>query len=295
MEKKYYITADLEKTLIGWIEQFNKAKIKIDEKIREKIINIINNSFKSNVVEFISYDNIYSFFKEEESSEEFIIWLDDKIYIENPDFSYSSTRIYNNKNSIIENPSNYRIRQRNWKNLIEQNLSLINTIKYSWKNEVIVCDDWLFSWDTLSDVISDDIKKYVKEIRVILNFSWKDNLNWIPIKSMLTDSDCIDWLDERDLFYWVKNSWATFINSNWQINWLPYIVNKKIANKKASIPLLEAWKFCENMLDVNKELWWNVKWWNVKLEDLKRISYLKEKYNSNCRITEILELEKNNI
>jgi hypothetical protein len=59
--------------------------------------------------------------------------------------------------------------------------------------------------------------------------------------------------------------------------------------------LSEAWKFCTNMLDINKEIWWIIEWWNIKLKDLKRISYLKENYDSSTNITEILELEKNNI
>jgi len=293
--EKYYITADLEKTLVSWIG-LDKPKIRVDENIRKEVTNIINSSFDSNVVEYIGYDGIYNFFKEQEKDDEFIVWLDDKIYIENPDFSYSSTRIYNNKSSVIKNPTNYSIRQRNWNSLDEQNSLLIDSILKSWKKDVIICDDWLFSWDTLSDVITKDILNFVKEIRVILNFSWKDNLNWIPIKSMLNNTSCIDWLDERDLFYGTKNWGATFFNNNWQINWLPYLSSKEIANKKASIPLKNSKNFCINMLNINKKVWGKENIWKqVKLKDLNRISYLEEIYNPNISITDLLELEKNNI
>jgi len=261
------------------------------------MIDILNNSFGWNVTEFIEYDRIVDYFKNLRKDNEYIVSLDDRIYIENSDFNYSSTRAYNSMNSILNNPNDYKILQRNGLDLKEQNFNLKESIINSWKKDIIICDDWLFSWDTLTDVINKEIKDYVKEIRVILNFSGKEDLNWIPIKSMLEPTECIDWLDERDLFYWTKNWWASF--KNWvDMNWLPYISSTEIALKKASIPEKKSKQFCQNMLDLNIDIWSEIS--NslnkvIRLMDLPRISYLEAKYDKKIDIINILELEKNNI
>jgi len=251
--EKYFITWDLEKTLVGWVDFISASELDISQNIRGKLIEIIDYSFESKVTEFISYDSICEFFKELRNEDEFVIWLDDWIYIDNADFCFSSTRTYSSLYSILNNPKDYKILQRNWLKLDYQKEDLVLEAWLSEKKDFILCDDWLFSWDTLNDVInmlkSSNIN--IKEIRVILNFTWKGDLYWIPITSMYETSNCIDWLDERDLFYWTKNGWATFFNWN-TLNWLPYISNNKIASKKASIPEKKSNFFCESIFDLNK-------------------------------------------
>lgn len=296
MEKKYYITGDLEKTLTWWVKWLDCTSVSVAEGFRKRMIDIIDNSFGSKVTEFIAYDRIVNYFSELQNDNEFIIWLDDWIYIENSDFNYSSTRTYNNMDSILNNPNDYQILQRNGLKLKDQNNNLKESIINSWKKDVIICDDWLYSWDTLNDVISPDIKDLVKEIRVILNFSWKTELNWIPIISML-ETSCIDWLDERDLFYWTKNGWASFMNK-WKMNWLTYISSPEIASKKASIPEDKSSEFCKEMLALNKDIWFELSCSLdkvINLIDLPRVSYLEDKYDKNLDIIEILDLEKENI
>lgn len=299
MNNKYFITWDLEKTLSWWVQNSLNEKQIIDNSIRNKLIKIVNNSFDSKVVEFIKYDSIYSYFNELKNEDDFIIWLEDWIYIDNADLYFSSTRTYDSKEWIISLPKNYKITQRNWKLLELQTRKIISKIQESWKKDIIICDDWLFSWDTLLEVISDLQKLWirVKEIRVILNFSWKDNINWVPINSMFRDKNCIDWLDERDLFYWTKNWGASF--RYWdKVNWLPYISSQIVANKKASIPNKKTNIFCNDLLDLNKEVWSIFQETNskiVKLQDLPRIEYLNEYYKYNLWILEILDLEINRI
>ncbi len=295
--KQYFVTSDLEKTL-PWVIS-KSQKLVIPSEFREEIIQLLNSSFWSNVTELIDYDSIKNYFLELRNEDEFIVTLDDEIYIESPDFNYSSTRKYVTHESVLTNPTDYEITWRNWETLLSQNDNLIETIKKSWKKEIIFCDDWLFSWDTLEWVLN-KIKNLwisIKEIRVILNFSWKNNINGIPIKSMYDVSDCIDWIDERDFFYWVKNSGASF-GYNWWMCWIPYISSIEIASKKASIPERESKKFVEAMFELNKNVWDYLQSIQKKvftLSDIQRIAYLQDKYQKNTNILSVLEAEKNNI
>jgi hypothetical protein len=294
--EKYYITWDLEKTLIGWLRKSDNQLIRVDKYIRNLLIKTINSSFDRNVTEFVSYDNCKDFFEWLREDEEFILALEDGIYIDNADFYFSSTRAYNSQNDVLENPKSYSIMQRNWTNIILQDVPLKDTISKSWKNEIVICDDWLFSWDTLQKVIQELLINWVKikEIRVILNFSWINEIFWIPIISMYKPSSCIDWLDERDLFYWTKNWGASFFY-NWWLNGLPYIFNPEIATKKASIPRNVSKKFCLDVLDLNSAIWEQVNSIlrrDIKLVDLPRIWYLQERYSLNDDITAILLEER---
>ena len=287
---KYYITWDLEKTV-----PLNTDNIyKVDEYIRKELIDTINNSFGEKITKFIPYYEIKWFFEEKANPDEFIISLDDGIY-SNPDFNFSSTRMYKDKNSILNNPKNYKILQRNWKNLNEQLPKLKSIMKESWKNKVVLVDDGIFSWDTLNDILNILKKNNVKidEIRVALNFSWNDSINWIKITSMFK-GNCIEWIDERDFFYGTKNWWASFFNTKWKINWLPYISSSEIASKKASIPEYNSKKFCEKMIWVNIDLYQET-WKKFKLEDIKRLSYLEEIYNPQIELVELLKMEQKNL
>lgn len=292
--EKYFITWDLEKTLSWWLKLDNTFTI--PSEFRERIIEIINTSFNSNVVEYINYNDITDFFNWLRKEGEFVLSLDDWIYVEQSDFNFSSTRAYTNKESVLVNPKEYNILSREWNNLNTQNTKLLENIEKSWKTEIVIYDDWLFSWDTLRKVIN-DIKLLwlnIKEIRLILNFSWLSNLDWIPIVSMNNSNKCIDWLDERDLFYGTKNWWASFFNWN-MLNWLSYISNPELAEKKASINSTMSKYFCECMFDLNADIWeyvWNINNRKIKLKDLPRISYLKEKYNEDMLILDILKEEK---
>jgi len=304
--EKYYITWDLEKTLQWWISK-NKNKIKnkkfdINQWIRKDLKQIINNSFWNNVVEFIDYDEIYDFFETQNKEDDFILSLEDWIYIDNLDFNFSSTRLYWSRSSILENPKDYKILQRDWKTIENQNNLLLQEYKKSWKDWLVICDDWIFSWDTLKNVIYtiQKLRIKIKEIRIVLNFSWKKFIEsefWkIPIKSLKNPEWCIDWLDERDLFYWTKNWGASFLD--WEnIQWLPYISSSEIANKKASIPQNFSKNFCENMMWLNKEVWQEMQNFNkeiLKISDLWRVKYLKNNY-WNINLNDVFELEKNNL
>ena len=293
--KKYFITWDIERTLTLGVDFLSQNFTEIRKDFRKDLIDIVNKSFEQNVVEFVSYDSICGFFQQLKKQWEFVISLEDWIYIEDANFYFSSTRTYKNRDSILSNPNNYEILQRNWEKLWYQTKDLIIP---SWK-EIVICDDWLFSWDTLKKVVENLFYNWVdiKEIRVILNFTWLDNLDWIPIKSMYRENSCIDWLDERDLFYWTKNWWASFFYLN-NLNGLPYISNSQIANKKASIPKYNSKSFCKNMISLNRDIWQEIRYISsriIRLINLPRIKYLSESYDINISISRLLELEKNNI
>lgn len=297
--KKYFVTCDLEKTLAWWVSWLTTTTTDISSNIRDSLKNVFNDVFGKNSLELITYQKIKQYFQESKKENEFIISLEDGIYIDDADFYFSSSRTYDNLDSILNAPNSYQILQRNWKNLGLQKEDLLLQVWLSKGKEIVLCDDWLFSWDTLKDVInilkSTNVK--IKEIRVILNFTWKSDLNWIPIKSMYKNNTCIDWLDERDLFYWTKNWWASFFQ--WTtLNWLPYISNTKVASKKASIPEESSKLFCDSMIDLNKQVWKELeknKSKLIRLANLPRIWYLLNSYDRNLSIWEILELEKDRI
>jgi len=86
--------------------------------------------------------------------------------------------------------------------------------------------------------------------------------------------------------------------NNDSINGLSYISSPEIASKKASIPDENSKEFCNNMLNLNKDIWLELS--NsldkvVKLLDFPRLRYLEDKYDKNLSIIDIIELEKNNI
>ncbi len=297
--EKYYVTCDIEKT--SKIKQ-NITPILWDEmtSIRDNISYLINSSFWNNTCEIINFDNICDFFESKRKENEFIISLDNWIYIPKADYYFDSTRIYNSKEDILNNPKNYQIKQRNWNNISEQMKSIIDTYENSWKNEIIICDDWIFSWDTLNDVLKLLQKNWidVSEIRVILNFSNNTNLWWIKIESMYKDDKCKDWVDERDFFYWVNMSWATFIDNSWKISWIPYISSRGIAEKKASINKETSKYFCHNMIEENIKFWDKMIKKNgseIILWDIPRISFLEDLYGKSKNIIDVLTLEKEKI
>jgi len=297
--ERYFITWDLEKTLVGWVDFLDDEKYDINQNIRNRLMNIINTSFDNDVVDFINYNDICDYFSTLYKNKDFLLTLDDWIYIDNADYHFSSTRVYDNQKVILSNPSQYKVSQRDGLKISTQNYKLKDAIIKSWKKDIILCDDWLFSWDTLKSVINyvKELWVLVKEIRVILNFTNSDNLGWIPIISMYEPSNCIDWLDERDLFYWTKNWWASFFNWN-TLNWLPYVSTNKIASKKASIPEEKSNFFCESIIDLNKQVWEELeknKSKVIRLANLPRIWYLLDKYDRNLSIWEVLDLEKNKI
>ncbi len=295
--KNYFITWDLEKTLPAWVSNFQDTTFNIPEETRKKLFSIINETFDDDVINFTAFDDIVEFFKNLNKKDEFILSLEDSIYINDADFYFSSTRTYWSCESILDKPSDYQILQRNWTPINLQNQNLILALKNSNKKEVVICDDWFFSWDTLSIVIENlkEIWISIKEVRLVVNFSWRDNLDWVELKSMKSPCNPIDWLDERDLVYWTKNGWASF-KYDWKNNWLPYVFSREIADKKASIPKETSQEFCKKIIDLNMEIWQQFQeknWLTVKLKDLNRLEFLQEIYNWNLAILDILQLEKN--
>lgn len=281
--KKYFITCDLEETWLFWkLPQWVITKQL--ESIRSDIIHLVNNTLSSNSCEMISYSKIVDFFENRQRDDEFLISLDNSIYIKNADSYFDSNRLYSSKKSILEEKDNYKIRRRDWTLIESQVMNLYCLFQKSKKRKITLCDDWIFSWKTLWDVLS-LLKKYsidVSEVRTILNFSNSDNISWIPISSLYSDSDCHDWLDERDLFYGTNIWGASFLNDKWEINWLPYIDSREIAIKKATIPKNHANDFCKSMIDQNitylKKIE-EVTRDKVSLLSLPRISYLSDSYS----------------
>jgi hypothetical protein len=135
-------------------------------------------------------------------------------------------------------------------------MEMLHTIHInSDKKSVVLCDDGIFSGDTLKETIERfrNIGIIIDEIRVILNFSRKSDFDGIPIKAMYNPKDCIDWIDERDFFYGTPMSGASVKSTNF-IYGVPYIANIAIAEKKASIPSNSSKIFREKMMDENKFL-----------------------------------------
>lgn len=293
--KKYFITCDLENTTSFSKNITPLATYQISS-IRDNVKYLVDDIFNDCKCEIVNYSNIYDYFQSNIKPDEFILSLDNWIYIPNADAFFDSTRVYNSENDITFNPKNYTIKTRDWNELWVQIDEIISKIKLSWKPKVVICDDGIFSWNTINDVINIIKRTWVEvsEIRVILNFSKSDNINWIRVKSMYSDESCKDWLDERDLFYWVKMSWASFYD-NWKINWLPYISSQWIAEKKASIPEDFSSEFCEILIEQNINLWQSIREINFKeiqLWDIERIEYLKKYYKKHINIIDLLKQEK---
>lgn len=304
-EKTYFLTCDLESTtdkLDLWID-VSKLDLK---SIRSNTINLLEDCIWA-PVNMMTYEDILEFFKINlDSKKDFIISLDNEIYVKNADFYYDSTRTYSKEGDIINNPKNYKITKRDWWDTKEQYKELSE--KYggqSWK-KVILCDDGIFSWDTLKNTI-ENLKEawiYIDEIVVWLNFSNDDHFkvsenNSIPIKSInKVDSEkCYDWIDERDFFYGTPMSWASVLNGRW-VYGVPYISTPQIAQKKASIPVETSQKFCKAMLEENQELRdriWDLRWSPIKLRDLTRLINLLWKYNYNDNIVDVIWKEGKNI
>lgn len=293
--EKYFITCDLENTTSFSKNIVPLATYQISS-IRDNVKYLIENVFTDCKCEVVNYSNIYDYFQSSINSDEFILSLDNWIYIPNADAFFDSTRVYNSEKDIIDNHKNYTIKTRDWNELSVQADEIISKIKSSWKSKVVICDDWIFSWNTINDVINIIKRTWVEvsEIRVILNFSESNNINWIKIRTMYSDTSCKDWLDERDLYYWVKMSWASFYD-DWKINGLPYISSQWIAEKKASIPKEFSKEFCEILIDQNINLWKaiiNINFKEIQLWDIERLEYLKKYYGKYTNIIDLLKQEK---
>ncbi len=207
---------------------------------------------------------------------------------------------------LVKNPKNYKITKRNWWETKEQYQKIVDTYKWTEWKKIVLCDDWIFSWDTLKNTIENfkEIWINIDEILVWLNFSNWDQLNFskdnsIPIKSMnKTDSEkCYDWIDERDFFYGTPMSWASVLNGKW-VYGVPYISTQKIAQEKASIPVKISEKFCKGMLKENKELRdriWDLRWSPIKLWEINRVKQLLNKYRYSENIVDVLNKEEKNI
>jgi hypothetical protein len=182
------------------------------------------------------------------------LWSDAKMGIySRSDFNFSSTRVYDNIDSITS--WWYQILQRNWISIFDQLDSLKSIYDQNKWKRVVICDDGIFSWDTISDVIKSlsSIWLKVDEIRCAMNFSKSSLVQWIVIKSLFNLTDCIDWVDERDFVYGTPLWWATVYSDDW-LFWVPYIYNSIIATKKASIPPSYSQDFCDNMRVANIKL-----------------------------------------
>lgn len=289
--KPYIITADLEQTWLLILD--TEVATMALQKIRENTIESVNRALWTDITKIYTYKEISEWFKNISNKEkEFSISVDNGIYIKDADFYFDSTRMYNSEKSILENPNSYRIMTRSGWEVMRQYSDLEKRYK---EKKVIIYDDGMFSWDTLNEtirIIQSNPRITVSEIRVVLNFSGKDNLWGIPIKAMYS-GECTDWIDERDFFYGV-DMWGASINENWKISGVPYISNTKLAAKKASITT-DTEQFCLNILDINQDFW-KIKQVSENtimcLEQIPRLQYLKSKYNWEDCIEKVINKEK---
>ncbi len=291
---KYYVTCDLEETIDQLNLWINMEELDLYE-IRENLKNILDDTFESNITEIIYFQDILDYFQERKQDDEIIISLDNGIYVKNADLYFNSTRMYYNQKDIINNPSNYKITQRDG-NPIENQIKKIKEIIDNNPNKnIVICDDGIFSWDTINEVIKIVKAAWwnVKTIRVVLNFSKNKHLNGSIIESLQSPDDCIDWIDERDFFHGVGMSGAS-VQTNKGIVGIAYNSSKEIAEKKASIPSKKSLKFCKQITSQNIRLWEqinNSRKKCVELWDLPRLAYLKNRYIDRQDIISILENE----
>lgn len=297
--EKYFITCDLEST--GKTNQDIQPLVSTQmTSIRDNISHLIQSSFSDVECKIIQYDAIMDYFSSKQKADEFIISLDNGIYIPNADMYFDSTRVYKSKEDVTNKSKSYVVKRRDGSDLWTQNQIIVDTFKKSWKKEVVICDDGIFTWDTLTDVITILNKNWIEvsKIRTVLNFNENDNLGGIKIESMYREKSCKDWIDERDFFYWVNMSGASFMNNKWEINGLPYISSQWVAHAKATIPEEISKEFCQAMI------WENINYWekmnqknstNIVLQDIPRITYLSEQYDVSQSIIDILNSEKQKI
>lgn len=297
--KKYFITCDLEST--GKINQDVQPLVSSQmTSIRDNISYLIQSSFSDVECKIIQYDAIMDYFSSKQKADEFIISLDNRIYIPNADRYFDSTRVYESKEDVTNKSKSYVVKKRDGSDLESQILSIVNSYNQSGKKEIVLCDDGIFSGDTLRDVIVLLKKRGVdiSKVRTALNLSEKDNIWGVQIESMYTENNYKDWIDERDFFYWVNMSGASFMNNKWEINGLPYISSPWVAHAKATIPEELSKEFCQAMI------WENIDYWtkinqkndtNILLQNIPRVAYLSEQYNISQSIIDILNREKQKI
>jgi hypothetical protein len=72
------------------------------KEIRDTTRDIINEVFKANVFELIQEKDVINFFRDKRKEEDFIITLDNGLYIDHPDFNFDSTRMYYSEGDILK-------------------------------------------------------------------------------------------------------------------------------------------------------------------------------------------------
>ncbi len=258
--KKYYITNDLEQTIQMINPDIDINKLDLAT-IRKELTEALLKAFEWQDIqpEAIAYGDIKKYFQQNKKTDEFILSLENGIYIDDPDFNFSSTRMYQQDQNILDPWAKYEITQRDGTMLEWQIVNLVEKIKATNKQNIILCDDWLFSWDTLKTTIALLQNNWivVDAIRVVVNFSGKTDIDGVPIQAMLSPEkdNFVDWIDERDFFYGTPMSWASLQDKTGKVYWISYISKPWIATKKASIPKETSKEFCKTMIEINKKLW----------------------------------------
>lgn len=287
--KKFIVTWDLESTM--WVSDSNKLL-----PIRNIQWDAIVTAFKWNVqYEFIWYNKILGYFANKRKEDEFILSLDAWVYNKNADAYFGVTRVYSNPDALINKPNDYDLMGRNGDLWTWEVKRIVKRFLDSWKKELIITDDGIFSWSTIKSILDKVKEAWVKEpkIRVALNFSWSNFLEWTEIQSMeKAPRDLIvDRIDERDFYYWADLWWASFFNGV-NINWLPYIYSKEVVEKKASIPRQASEIFRSTMLQLNIDLYTLLEAKSsLLLKDIPRLNFLQDKYDKNMSIIDVLRHE----
>ncbi len=295
--EKYFVTCDLESTIdkLGFNINLSGLDLAL---IRDGTRDSINSIFGKNSTKIITYDEIVSFFNSRKKDNEFIISLDNWIYSNDADFYFDCTRMYDDLKDIIS--WNYDIKTRTWDDIKTQISTLIKQLNLEWKNKkIVLCDDGIFSWDTLKKILELLKSSWIKPdlLRVILNFSRNTNLLWVEIEALRNEKSCIDWIDERDFYFWIPMWWASIFNS-WNIYGVSYVSNCPIAEKKASIPKKYSKVFCEEMIDLNINLIKQIektRWKIIELIEMERSKQLLPQYGWNMPFSYVLNEEKKKI
>lgn len=201
MSKPYFITDDFEKTA-----SIPRGKSSQIQDIRAWVDDRLARIFRSDAdITRISYERAIQYFESHSSDRDFRVAIDGGIYISDPDMTIDSTRMYPSESSILTDSGSYVITQRNGQPYEHQELCIPQDI-----SSVIIYDDGMFSGDTMHNLIMK--LRWVRDIpmrvRVLLNFSGVDRLGDACVDSYYR-GDCLDWIDERDFYYGLKNSWAS--------------------------------------------------------------------------------------
>lgn len=252
MNERYYYTCDLEDTAAA----SGKAVLSTGalEGVRDLVSEAVASAFGPGALRSLPFEEIRAYFRSLRSPDEFVVSLDDATYVPDADAYFDSTRTYRSIADVSGGA--YDVMRRDGSPLSGQAADIVRRAKASGK-DVVVCDDGIFSGDTVRAVLG-ELKAAglrVKAVRVALNFSKSATLDGTPIQAYESPEKFIDWIDERDFFYGVKNGGASFCGPDGAVRGVPYVYSPEIAERKATIDRARFAEFRDLTLAANAQLW----------------------------------------